>query len=157
DWLNFHQVGNGRELMRPGWLSTKADPQTYPHKLWINENYQVAHGFDQQTSDAAKDQPATGKRRTQPRRRLALGPDFGMTILRVAVPVPLLQVFDYLPPQDAATAPVPGCRVAVPFGRGRRVGILVAVADRAEVAAHRLKPALAILDREPVLTAELLD
>ena len=43
-------------------------------------------------------------------------------ILRVAVPVPLLQVFDYLPPPNrAAMPPAVGCRVAVPFGRSRRV------------------------------------
>ena len=81
-----------------------------------------------------------------------------MSILRVAVPVPLLQVFDYLPPPGpSASAAAPGCRVAVPFGRSRRVGILVAVAEQSELPRQRLKPALAILDREPLLTSELME
>jgi primosomal protein N' (replication factor Y) (superfamily II helicase) len=78
-------------------------------------------------------------------------------ILRVAVPVPLLQVFDYLPPPDAAMPPAVGCRVAVPFGRSRRVGIIVDVAQDSELPRDRLKPVIEILDSRPLLTAELLD
>ncbi len=78
-------------------------------------------------------------------------------ILRVAVPVPLLQVFDYLPPAGAAGLPVAGCRIAVPFGSGRRVGIVVEVAQDSELAPARLKAALGVLDRQPLLTPELLD
>ena len=78
-------------------------------------------------------------------------------ILRVAVPVPLLQVFDYLPPADAAALPVAGCRVAVPFGNTRRVGIVVEVAQDSELPRARLKAALGVLDRQPLLTPELLD
>lgn len=81
-----------------------------------------------------------------------------MTILRVAVPVPLLQVFDYLPPPGSTPSDWrPGCRIAVPFGGSRRVGILVGVAEQAEVASGRLRAALAVLDSEPVLTGELLE
>ncbi|HET9190241.1 MAG TPA: hypothetical protein VFN69_06675, partial [Rudaea sp.] len=44
------------------------------------------------------------------------------TILRVAVPVPLPQLFDYLPPPGtAALAIARGTRVSVPFGRSRSV------------------------------------
>jgi primosomal protein N' (replication factor Y) len=79
-------------------------------------------------------------------------------ILRVAVPVPLLQVFDYLPPPDsAAMPPAVGCRVAVPFGGSRRVGIVVDVAQDSELPRERLKPVIEILDPRPLLTAELLD
>ena len=78
-------------------------------------------------------------------------------ILRVAVPVPLLQVFDYLPPADATLPPIAGCRVAVPFGRGRRVGIIVDVAADSEVPRARLRAALGVLDPRPLLTPELLD
>jgi len=79
-------------------------------------------------------------------------------VLRVAVPVPLLQVFDYWPPAGSVLARLrPGCRIAVPFGRGRRVGILIEVAGQPDIAAERIRPALALLDDEPLMTAELLD
>ena len=44
-------------------------------------------------------------------------------LVRVAVPVPLADAFDYLAP--AGALPAPGCRVRVPFGRGERIGIVV--------------------------------
>ena len=46
-------------------------------------------------------------------------------VLRVALPVPLLTLFDYLPP--AVGEARPGCRVLVPFGRGKQVGVVVTV------------------------------
>ncbi|NJD05370.1 MAG: primosomal protein N' [Methylococcaceae bacterium] len=42
-------------------------------------------------------------------------------------------------------------RVLVPFGRTRTVGYLLAVSDRTDIERNRLKRALAILDREPLL------
>ena len=79
-------------------------------------------------------------------------------VLRVAVPVPLLQVFDYLPPRDAPPASLrPGTRLSVPFGHGRRVGILLDVGSDSPLPLDRLKPALAVLDPEPLLTGEMLD
>jgi primosomal protein N' (replication factor Y) len=58
--------------------------------------------------------------------------DVAMTphVVRVALPVPLWQAFDYLAP---ARGPAPkdpiGCRLVVPFGRGKRVGVVVGVGD----------------------------
>ena len=79
------------------------------------------------------------------------------TVLRVAVPVPVPQLFDYLPPRGMRAADiVPGSRIAVPFGRGNRVGIVIENAAEAEIEASRLKPAVALLDPEPVIDAELL-
>ncbi len=77
------------------------------------------------------------------------------SILRLALPVPLPQLFDYRRPAGGE-AIVPGMRVLVPFGRGRRVGVVVDVADRSEVPADRLRSALACLDERPTLDAELL-
>ncbi|MGH8215798.1 MAG: primosomal protein N', partial [Rhodanobacteraceae bacterium] len=79
------------------------------------------------------------------------GPPGG--IVRVALPVPLPQTFDYLPGEFA---PQPGCRVLVPFGRGRRIGIVVEYGQSAEVADDRLKPITAVLDEPPLLDPELL-
>lgn len=78
-------------------------------------------------------------------------------ILRVAVPVPLPRLFDYLPPQGIdARAIRPGARVSLPFGRSQRVGIVVDIVDHSEVAPERLKCAGALLDPQPLITAELL-
>ncbi|MEE7547792.1 hypothetical protein HF319_12760, partial [Xanthomonas sp. Kuri4-1] len=45
--------------------------------------------------------------------------------LRVALPVPLPRLFDYLPPPGAAPAEPVGCRVRVPFGSRELVGVVV--------------------------------
>ena len=79
------------------------------------------------------------------------------TALRVALPVPLPRLFDYLPPSGL----VPdrtwiGRRVRVPFGRGEQVGLVVEVGPPA-VEAPELKTAHALLDSAALLTGELLD
>ncbi len=74
-------------------------------------------------------------------------------ILRVAVAAPLAELFDYLPP---AASPrrvlVPGLRLLVPFGRGRRVGMLLRIASRTEQDPARLKRVEAVLDARPLLS-----
>jgi primosomal protein N' (replication factor Y) len=74
-------------------------------------------------------------------------------IVRVALPVPLPQTFDYLP---GTFAPQPGTRVLVPFGRGSRIGIVVECGGGAQVADDRLKPVAAVLDESPLLDPALL-
>lgn len=76
-------------------------------------------------------------------------------ILRVALPVPLGQLFDYRAAAAPLPVPAPGSRVLVPFGRGRRVGIVVVIAATSTVPAERLKPVLQVLDPEPLFDAEL--
>ncbi|OOG43329.1 primosomal protein N' [Rhodanobacter sp. C05] len=75
-------------------------------------------------------------------------------VLRVALPVPLLTLFDYLPP--AAGEACAGCRVLVPFGRGRQVGVVVAVEAETAVSGSRLKQVIRLLDETPLLDAELM-
>ncbi|SEN47508.1 replication restart DNA helicase PriA [Luteibacter sp. UNCMF331Sha3.1] len=77
-----------------------------------------------------------------------------MLTLRVALPVPLPTLFDYLPP--AAGEAQAGSRVRVPFGKGEMVGVVVDPAAEAAVGAKRLKPVLEVLDPHPLLDAELL-
>lgn len=73
-------------------------------------------------------------------------------ILRVAVVAPLFELFDYLPPLSSAPAPIqPGVRVLVPFGRGRRLGLVVELAADTEQPPERLKTVLAVLDDQPLL------
>jgi primosomal protein N' (replication factor Y) len=75
-------------------------------------------------------------------------------VLRVALPVPLPSLFDYLPP--ATGQAVPGSRVLVPFGRGKAVGVVVDVAADSAIGKSRLKPAIQALDDAPLLDAELM-
>ncbi|QDH71298.1 primosomal protein N' [Marilutibacter alkalisoli] len=74
---------------------------------------------------------------------------------RVALPVPLPRLFDYLPPPGDADADPVGCRVRVPFGRsGEKIGVVVAT-DQPDSDAE-LKTVAARLDAEPLLHGELL-
>ena len=78
-------------------------------------------------------------------------------IVRVAVPVPLWGLFDYLPLGDAPI-PAPGSRVVVPFGGRKLVGLVVACTDDTEVPQEKLQPLLEVPDGgEPVVSEELLD
>ena len=78
------------------------------------------------------------------------------TILQVAIPVPLAQGFDYLPPAgvEASTVAV-GTRLAVPFAGKTRVGVVIGHARDSTVDAHKLKPALRVLDATPLMSTEL--
>jgi primosomal protein N' (replication factor Y) len=76
-------------------------------------------------------------------------------LVRVAVPVPLADAFDYLVPAGAALPPV-GSRVRVPFGRRERIGLVVEHPSTTAVAAAKLKTVGALLDPAPALSRELL-
>ncbi|TAM58600.1 MAG: primosomal protein N' [Rhodanobacter sp.] len=76
------------------------------------------------------------------------------TVLRVALPLPLPTLFDYLPP--AVGKVHVGSRVLVPFARGKLVGIVVAVDAEAAVGSHRLKQVVRLLDATPLLDPELM-
>ncbi|MGH8152431.1 MAG: primosomal protein N' [Rhodanobacteraceae bacterium] len=80
-------------------------------------------------------------------------PDASSAILRVALPLPTPRTFDYLSNRIGIQ---PGVRVLVPFGRSRRIGIVVATAAQAAVGDDRIKAIDAVLDPEPLIDAELL-
>ncbi|SFR92424.1 replication restart DNA helicase PriA [Dyella sp. OK004] len=75
-------------------------------------------------------------------------------VLRVALPVPLPTLFDYLPP--AAGDAQAGSRVLVPFGRGKAVGVVVDTGAEATVGGARLKRVIRLLDDAPLLDTELM-
>lgn len=77
-----------------------------------------------------------------------------MSIIRVALDVPVSKLFDYRAP-DATAADV-GQRVQVPFNRRSAVGVIVELAPATAVPAERLKAAVRILRDLPPLTAEAL-
>jgi len=77
-------------------------------------------------------------------------------VLRVALPVPLPQLFDYLPEPGSRPAP-PGTRVVVPFGRRKLVGIVVESDVPSQMTPHRLLPVTAVLDEgRPLLDSGLM-
>lgn len=75
-------------------------------------------------------------------------------VLRVALPVPLPTLFDYLPP--AAGEAQAGSRVLVPFGRGKAVGVVVDTEAESALGGARLKRVIRVLDDAPLLDAELM-
>lgn len=77
-----------------------------------------------------------------------------ISVLRVAVAVPLHRLFDYLPLDhiDATTLPI-GIRVRVPFGGQEKVGILVEVTANSELRYASIKQVLEIIDTKPLLSA----
>ncbi len=78
-------------------------------------------------------------------------------ILRVAVRLPLPGLLDYLPPPDTDPALLqPGVRLRVPLGQAERTGLLMEVAQRSETPTVRLRPALQVLDRAPLLPPPML-
>jgi primosomal protein N' (replication factor Y) (superfamily II helicase) len=81
-----------------------------------------------------------------------------MTILRVALDVPLYRLFDYRAPADEPTLSRNdiGLLVRVPFGRQRKIGVIVDVLERSEVAEGQLKAVEEILRELPQLPADWL-
>lgn len=75
-------------------------------------------------------------------------------VLTVAVPRPLRRSFDYLPPKGVDPSQLPvGIRVKVPFGPRTMVGYLLRVGETDIADPTLLKPALALLDPKPLLSA----
>ncbi len=72
-------------------------------------------------------------------------------IIKVAVPAPLHQVYDYLPPQSHPSALRAGTRVRVPFGRTTKIGMVVDAGAGDGQAGYELKTILEVLDDRPVL------
>ena len=83
-------------------------------------------------------------------------------ILRIALPIPLRRVFDYLSPEGVDPENLkPGIRVMVPFGNSKkkadRVGILLEVVSDSDVELDRLKACSGILDTEPLFPEKQLN
>lgn len=88
---------------------------------------------------------------------MSQSPHYTNVILRVAVPSPLRNLFDYLLPIDTTTIPKPGARVFVPFGKRNSLGIIVEVTDHSTFPIEQLKSAINILDTEPLFTPQLME
>ncbi len=80
-----------------------------------------------------------------------------MLLARVALPVPLGQVFTYSVGAELAASVRRGARVLCELGKRRVLGVVLEVNDREpEIPVEKLKPVRAVVDAEPVLPEELL-
>ena len=75
-----------------------------------------------------------------------------MSIVRVALDVPLARAFDYSA-DDASAADV-GVRAVVPFGAGEKVGVVLAVLEASDQPADKIKPVRALLRDLPPLPVD---
>jgi len=80
-----------------------------------------------------------------------------MSILRVALDLPLPLLFDYRCLDASASASDIGMRVLVPFGNKQAIGVIFGIAEKSEIADDKLKPATQILREIPALTPEWLE
>ncbi|MGL9760128.1 MAG: primosomal protein N' [Symbiopectobacterium sp.] len=76
-----------------------------------------------------------------------------MSIVQVALPVPLARTFDYMLP--AGMTPSPGVRASVPFGNHKAIGIVVACSNRSELPVEQLKSIHGVLDAQPLFPDSL--
>src|SRR5689334_19295635 len=73
--------------------------------------------------------------------------------VEVAVPAPLPQTFTYLSDGEIQ----PGCRVVVPFGGRKMVGVVLKSNPASDVKReYALKPVAEIVDKDPVYSASIL-
>ncbi len=76
-----------------------------------------------------------------------------MYILKVAIPVPVYRLFDYLPPLDLDPKTLkPGIRLKVPFGKSQKTAFLIGLDSTSEVFTAKLKRIEAVLDEGPLLS-----
>ncbi|MFT6777912.1 MAG: primosomal protein N' (replication factor Y) [Paraglaciecola sp.] len=76
-----------------------------------------------------------------------------MVIIRVALPIPKRQLFDYLYHGNNLTA---GVRVSVPFGPRKLIGVVWETSDKSEWDISKLKSIEAVLDDKPIFNLMLL-
>ncbi|OOF38426.1 primosomal protein N' [Rodentibacter rarus] len=78
-----------------------------------------------------------------------------MKIVRVALPVPLPRLFDYLLPDDMSLEI--GARVLVPFGRQKKVAIVVQLPETTVIPKEKLKEIIAPLDATSLFSSVTWD
>src|SRR5947199_340983 len=89
-------------------------------------------------------------------RSAAASPSPEILLANVALPIPLPDPLTYEIPPAWASQAVPGVRTRVTMGRRRLTGVIVGVHQRRPEGVA-VRPIEEVLDREPVLTADLLE
>ncbi|MGP1924490.1 MAG: primosomal protein N' [Arsenophonus sp. NEOnobi-MAG3] len=75
-----------------------------------------------------------------------------MPILQVALPLPLMRVFDY---QSNLPLPIKGCRVLLPFGKRTTLGIVLSHNQNSKLNSKQLKNIKRVLDQESIFSDSL--
>ncbi|RXK33095.1 primosomal protein N' [Arsenophonus endosymbiont of Bemisia tabaci Asia II 3] len=75
-----------------------------------------------------------------------------MAIIQVALPVPLMRVFDY---QSNLPLPAKGCRVLVPFGKRTTLGIVLSHNQNSELSSEQFQTIEQVLDQESLFSNSL--
>ncbi len=74
-------------------------------------------------------------------------------IFRVAIAVPMYQLFDYLAPEQFGLIPIkPGIRLEVPFRKTKKIAFLVECVQHSDIDPAKLKRVERILDEKPLLS-----
>ncbi len=76
-----------------------------------------------------------------------------MPVIKVALPVPLPRLFDYLAPEG--DIPVAGGRVSVTFGHRKMTGIVHTITEKSELPREQLKSIDEIIDRQSLFPDSL--
>ena len=75
---------------------------------------------------------------------------------RIALDNPLRTLFDYRIPAHLSAQLVPGCRVWVPFGKRRLIGIFIQFTQHSDIPSKKLKSLQQVIDEPPVFDPQIL-
>lgn len=79
------------------------------------------------------------------------------TLLRIALPVPLRRLFDYIPPLGCDISRLkPGSRIRVPFQSRELVGVFIEQISAATTPTNKLKHAIEVIDEHAILSEDML-
>lgn len=77
-----------------------------------------------------------------------------MLIVQVAIPIPLMKVFDYQLPNNFPLK-IKGCRVLVPFAKRTTLGIVFSHNQNTKLTSSKIKPIKQVLDKESLFSESL--
>ena len=76
-------------------------------------------------------------------------------IFKVAIPVPIYCVYDYLAPADLALESLePGVRLEVPFGNAKKIAYLLEITEHSAIDITKLKSVIRVLDQQSLLSTK---
>jgi len=75
------------------------------------------------------------------------------SIVKIAIPIPLNRLFDYLALDDAEPIEI-GSRVLVPFGKTNKVGFVIETVENSDIKIERLKKIIEVLDTHSLISSE---